>query len=105
MGDQSQAQLGNLYGTVIRSFTLGMIRFWGAEAAASRMMCALLKYRMAQGPIDPASPYAEVLSHLSKIPFSSYDALVYITNPSNKSLELTAKRTSGLCRLRPERQI
>lgn len=72
----------NGYLAVTHSFVQGLVRFWGAEAASSRLMCALMEFHAAGKPgLD--GPAAEVLGHLDRIPYSSYDALAHVTNISH----------------------
>lgn len=72
----------NSYLAVTYSFAQGLIRFWGAEAASSRLMCAFTVFHATSKPgLD--GPAAEVLGHLDHIPYSSYDALAYVTNISH----------------------
>jgi hypothetical protein len=72
------------YGHVLSSFCAGYRRLFQAEAAISRLNCALFEYRSA----DPSRPapgtaYEKVLEHLHRIPYDSYDALNYVTNLSH----------------------
>jgi hypothetical protein len=70
------------YLAVTSSFVHGLACFWGAEAASSRLMCALAVFH-AIGKPGLDGPAAEVLGHLDRIPYSSYDALAYVTNISH----------------------
>ena len=67
---------------VALSFKQGIYRFWGAEAAVSRLMCALGECRISESAgLD--GPSSNVLQQLARIPYSSYDSLAYVTNVSH----------------------
>jgi hypothetical protein len=70
------------YLDVAWSSTEGLLRLWGAEAASSRLMCALTLFH-ASGRTGLEGPSAEILDHLARIPYSSYDALAYVTDVSH----------------------
>ncbi len=70
------------YLDVAYSFTQGLLRIWGAEAAFARLMCALTEFR-SSGRAGLDGPASAVLQHLDRIPYSSYDALAYVTNVSH----------------------
>jgi hypothetical protein len=70
------------YLAVTYSFIQGLVRIWGAEAASARLMCALTEFHGSGRPgLDGVA--AGVLQHLDRIPYSSYDALAYVTNVSH----------------------
>lgn len=73
------------YIALITSFRVGMVRFFGAEAAAARLMCALLALRSDPLPESgfQSNPYRVVLEQLERIPYSSFDSLGYVTNISH----------------------
>jgi hypothetical protein len=84
MEQAERDRLVNTYVAVIASFRLGTLRFWGAEAAASRLNLALLEYRAEQKALSSQGPTPNpVFAHLERIPYSSYDALGYVTNVSH----------------------
>jgi hypothetical protein len=70
------------YLAVTESFLGGLVRIWRAEAAFARLMLALVRFHAEDRPgVD--GPAATVLEHLDRIPYSSYDALSYVTNVSH----------------------
>lgn len=71
------------YSRVVESFALGIYRFWGAEAASARLMCALTSLHGDPAVSTTPERSSEAISHLLKIPFSSYDALRYVTDVSH----------------------
>ncbi|HEY2394279.1 MAG TPA: hypothetical protein VGK22_24125 [Candidatus Angelobacter sp.] len=70
------------YLDIASSFIEGLYRLWGAEAASSRLMCALIQFH-ASGRKGLDGPLSEILDHLDRVPYSSYDALAYVTNVSH----------------------
>ncbi len=72
-----------IYAAILQSFLLGMMRFWGAEAAGARLICALMAFRSKGEPEIEANEYADALGHLAKVSRSSLDSLSYITNISH----------------------
>jgi len=64
------------------SFVRGLYRFWGAEAASARLMCALIEFH-ASGRKGLDGPAATILQHLGRIEQSSYDSMVYVMNISH----------------------
>lgn len=70
------------YLNIVFSFSRGVVRIWGAEAASARMLCALKAFRA----VDLASlegPAAAVLQPLARIPYNSVESLAYVTNVSH----------------------
>ncbi len=80
---QSPKELADAYGKVVASFGLGLQRFWGAEAAAARLIVALLEFRQAPGELVEDHPHIEALRSLEKVAYSSYDALSYVMGISH----------------------
>lgn len=72
------------YVQILATFCAGSVRFWGAEAAYSRLTLALLEYRReSRGDAPPDGPFVDVLNNLHKIAYTSYDALAYVTDLSH----------------------
>lgn len=70
------------YLNVAYSFSQGLYRIWGAEAASARLMLALLEFHNSN-KLGLDGPAARSLEHLARIPYSSYDSLAYVTNVSH----------------------
>jgi hypothetical protein len=70
------------YTHVVLSFKLGMLRFWSADAAHSRLNAALLSYKLSASRNTLPETDHDVFRHLAKIPYQSYDALTYVTDLS-----------------------
>lgn len=82
MVDQELTREARSYLQVTAGFIQGLIRIWSAEAASSRLMCALTTFH-ASGRPGLDGPSTSVLQHLDRIPYESYDALSYVTDVSH----------------------
>ncbi len=70
------------YLNIAFSFSRGVVRIWGAEAASARLLCALKEFQS----LDHSSvqgPAAAVLGHLAGIPYNSIDSIVHVSNVSH----------------------
>jgi len=83
MSSQSDAELAETYSRVVLSFGLGMLRFWEAEAAGSRLACALLAFRSEPRSEIADKTHQETLHHLGKIRLESFDGFAYVMNVSH----------------------
>jgi len=81
--DVDSCESSDVYGRIVASFHLGHLRFWRAEAAAARLIVALLEFRAQPRTDFTSHTYRSVLENLAKIPYDSYDALAYVTNVSH----------------------
>jgi hypothetical protein len=70
------------YLQVVLSFKEGLLRIWGAEAAYARLILALTTFH-ALGRPGLDGPAAEVLRHLEKIRFSSFESMEHVTDMSH----------------------
>lgn len=70
------------YLQVVLSFSEGLLRIWGAEAAYARLSCALIAFH-ALGRPGLDGPAAEVLQHLEKVRFSSFESMAHVTDVSH----------------------
>jgi len=73
----------DIYGTILHSFVLGVLRLWEAEAAAARLNLALLEFHQKGAASVEENAYADSLGNLARIQYSSFDSLVYVTNVSH----------------------
>ena len=71
-----------IYLNIVFSFSRGVVRIWGAEAASARLLCALNAFRTLDLP-NVEGPAAAVLQPLARIPNNSVESLVYVTNVSH----------------------
>jgi hypothetical protein len=79
--DQVSETTVKSYTRVALSFGTGLLRLWRAEAASSRLMCALVEFhRTGKAGLDGDQP---TFKHLGKIQYSSVDSLVYVTDVSH----------------------
>ena len=70
------------YLEVAYSFILGLERLWSAKSAFARLACALMEFHApGQDRVEP-SP-VDVLEHLAKIDYRSYDSWSYVSNVSH----------------------
>lgn len=71
-----------IYLNIVFSFSRGVVRIWAAEAASTRLLCALNAFRTLDLP-NVEGPVAAVLQPLARIPNNSVESLVYVTNVSH----------------------
>jgi hypothetical protein len=82
MAPDSTDQNVKSYESIAFSFSRGLVRLWGAEAASARLMCALGAFhRSDNAGIDGSAK--SILEHLAKIEYSSYESLAYVTDVSH----------------------
>jgi hypothetical protein len=70
------------YLNIAFSFSRGVVRIWGAEAASARLLCALKGFQTLDQP-SREGPAAAVLQHLARVPYNSIESLAYVTNVSH----------------------
>jgi len=72
------------YLSVVISFSEGLKRIWGAEAAYARLVCALISFNALGRPeVGEESPAAEVLQHLARVRRTSYESMTHVTDISH----------------------
>lgn len=79
--DDSGAVL-ETYLNIAFSFSRGVVRVWGAEAASTRLLCALNSFQELDQP-SLEGPTLAVLQQLAHIPYNAMESLVYVTNVSH----------------------
>ena len=71
-----------VYLNIVFSFSRGVVRIWGAEAASARLLGALRGFReFGQPGLD--GPAAPILQHLARVPHNAAESLEYVTNVSH----------------------
>lgn len=70
------------YLNIAFSFSQGVVRIWGAEAASERLLRALERFH-ALGQPDLHGQAAAVLQHLARVPANSMESLASVTNVSH----------------------
>ncbi len=72
-----------IYSKILLSFGTGMLRFWGAEAATSRLSLAWMSFNFEKEMSISDNPFRECLEQLAKIPKESFDSYTYIEDISH----------------------
>lgn len=80
MPTNNRDELADIYGKIISTFMEGQLRFWGAEAAHSRLSCAYLAFRESPKPSQFEGAYGTTIENLARIDSSSFSAFAYLTN-------------------------